>query len=184
MNKKFKKLTTMIAMILCAIITVTSFGTDTAYAASKTPVKAAFKGKTVTLAKDINAKSTTKVKTLKKKWGKPKKDVYDANDFLGENKTTTYTWEKSETKIEYNLPEREFGSNTKCIRISSYDKNFKILGIKVGMKQEKAQKILEDLGGETDEYGSQTKIDTTGIYLSCNYTDGKVSSIMGKIALK
>ncbi len=54
------------------------------------------------------------------------------------------------------------------------------------MKQEKAQKILEDLGGETetDYYGSQTKIETTGIRLMCYYTDGKVSSIQGEIALK
>lgn len=180
MNKKCKKLTTMIAAILCVIITVTSFGTDTAYAASKTPVKAAFNGKTVTLAKDIHAKSTTKVKTLTKKWGKPKKDVYEDSDLSGEKyKTTTYTWKKGETKIEYNLPEKEFGSNTKCIRFESHDKNFKILGIKVGMKQEKAQKILEDLGGETGDY-----FETTSISLSCGYTDGKVSMIIGKIALK
>lgn len=179
-----KKLTTILAMFLCAIMTLTAINPSTVYAASKTPVKATFKGKTVTLMKDINAKSTVKIKTLTKKWGKPKKDVYDANDFLGENKTTTYRWEKGDTGIEYNLPEREFGSNTKCIRFGSRDKNFKILGIKVGMKQEKAQKILEDLGGETSEDGSQTDIKTTGIRLMCCYSDGKVSSIQGEIALK
>lgn len=35
MQIKTRKLTTIIAMILCAIITVTSFGTDTAYAWEK-----------------------------------------------------------------------------------------------------------------------------------------------------
>lgn len=180
MNKKCKKLTTMIAAILCAIITVTSFGTDTAYAASNTPVKAAFNGKTVTLAKDIHAKSTVKVKTLTKKWGKPKKDVYEDSDFPGE----TYTWGKGNTWIQCNLPEKEVSNDRKCIRINANDKNFKILGIKVGMKQEKAQKILEDLGGETDYYGSSTEINTTGMRLTCGYTDGKVSYINGEIALK
>ena len=175
-----RKLTTIITMCLCAIMTLTAISPATAYAASKTPVKATFKGKTVTLTKDINAKSTTKVKTLKKKWGKPKKDVWEDTDFSGEKyKTTTYTWKKGETKIKYNQPEKEVGSNTKCIRFESHDKNFKILGIKVGMKQEKAQKILEDLGSETGDY-----FETTSISLSCGYTDGKVSMIIGKIALK
>lgn len=181
-----KKLTTIIAMFLCAIMTLTAINPATAYAASKTPVKATFKDKTVTLMKDINKKSTIKVKTLKKKWGKPKKDVWEDTDFSGEKyKTTTYAWGKEgSTLIQYNLPEIEVGSNTKCIRFGSLDKNFKILGIKVGMKQEKAQKILEDLGGETDEYGSSTEIETTGIRLMCYYTDGKVSNIDGQITLK
>lgn len=180
-----RKLTTIIAMFLCAIMTLTAINPSTAYAASKTPVKATFKGKTVTLTKDINAKSTVKVKTLKKKWGKPKKDVWEDTDFSGKKyKTTTYRWEKGDTGIEYNLPEKDVGSNTKCIRFGSRDKNFKILGIKVGMKQEKAQKILEDLGGETSEDGSQTDIKTTGIRLMCCYSDGKVSNIDGQITLK
>ena len=175
-----KKLTTLIAMFLCAFMTITAISPSTAYAASKMPVKATFKGKTVTLMKDINAKSTVKVKTLTKKWGKPKKDIWEDTDFSRKKyKTTTYTWEKGETKIEYNLPEKEVGSNTKCIRFESHDKNFKILGIKVGMKQEKAEKILKDLGSETDDY-----FETTSISLSCGYTDGKVSMIIGKIALK
>mgnify|MGYP001142773486 CR=1 FL=1 len=91
-----KKLTTLIAMFLCAIMTLTAISPSTAYAASKTPVKATFKGKTVTLAKDINKKSTVKVKTLSKKWGEPKKDVYEDSDFPGE----TYTWEKGNTWIQ------------------------------------------------------------------------------------
>lgn len=74
MKIKNRKLTTIIAMILCAIITVTSFGTDTAYAASKTPLKVTFNKKTVTLAKDASTMTTSvTVKTLTKKWGKPKK---------------------------------------------------------------------------------------------------------------
>lgn len=177
-----KKLTTILAIILCAIITVTAISPATAYAAEKTPVKATFKGKTVTLTKDINAKSTVKVKTLKKKWGKPKKDVYENTDLNTKYKMTTYRWEKGDTGIEYNLPEKDVGGNTKCIWIGSSDKNLTILGIKVGMKKEKAQEILEDLGGET--YGASSEINTTGIWLSCTYTGGKVSNIMCTITLK
>ena len=144
MKIKTMKLTTIIAMILCAIITVTSFGTDTAYAASKTPLKVTFNKKTVTLAKDASTMTTSvTVKTLTKKWGKPKKEVYEGDPLCGGlDGNTTYIWEKGKTIIKYIIPVDEtFGSLRKRIEIHALDKNIKILGIKVGMKQKKAEKI-------------------------------------------
>lgn len=43
-----KKLTTILAMLLCAIITITGVCTETAYAAEDTTVKVTFKKKSVT----------------------------------------------------------------------------------------------------------------------------------------
>lgn len=180
-----KKLTTIIAVILCAIITVTSFGTDTAYAASKTPLKINFKGESITLTKDIYTKAATaKVKTLTKKWGKPEKEVYEADDIW--DGCAIYSWKKGKTEIKYTLPFGEdFGSNTKNIQIYSGDKNVKVLGIKVGMKQAKAQKILEDLGGETSYSSTDLNLfEKTGIRLTCSYEDGKVSGVSGRFELK
>lgn len=165
MKIKTRKLTTIIAMILCAIITVTSFGTDTAYAASKTPLKVTFNKKTVTLAKDASTMTTSvTVKTLTKKWGKPKKEVCEGDPLCGgRDGNTTYIWEKGKTTITYTIPvDVEFTHGGKQIWIYSYDKNLKILGIKVGMKQKKAEKILKDLG----DYAPY-----------CEYKKGKVSYI-------
>jgi len=169
-----KKLTTILAMCLCAIMMVTAINPSTAYAAEKTPVKVTFKKKTVTLGKDINTKpAQPKVKTLTKKWGKPKKETDEYAIY--------YTWTKGKTEISYRLMIGEPDSPSDCtyIRFDAYDKNLTVNGIRVGMKQEKAQKILEDLGSETGDY-----FETTSISLSCGYTDGKVSMIIGKIALK
>lgn len=176
-----KKLTAILAMILCAVITVAAIGTNTAYAASKTPLKVTFKGKTVTLTKDITKAATTKVNTLTKKWGKPKKEITEANELW--DGCATYSWKKGETDIYCILPFGEgFGSNQKSIHINTRDKNVKVFGIKVGMKQAIAKKILENLGGETTdkgEYGS-TVVDLSeagGIWLSCSYSNGKVDFI-------
>ena len=165
MKIKNRKLTTIIAMILCAIITVTSFGTDTAYAASKTPLKVTFNKKTVTLAKDASTRTTSvTIKTLTKKWGKPKKEIEEGDPLCGgRDGYTAYVWEKGKTRIKYIIPVDEtFGSLRKRIEIYSFDKNFKLLDIKVGMKQKKAEKIEKKLGNSAPY---------------CEYKNGKVSYI-------
>lgn len=46
-----KKMTTLIAMLLCAILTIAGICTDTAYAADNTvPLTIKFKGKTITFS--------------------------------------------------------------------------------------------------------------------------------------
>lgn len=171
-----KKMTMLIAMLLCAILTITGICTETAYAAEKTPLKVTFKKKTVTLAKDINTKPVQpKVKTLKSKWGSPKKETYYDNEADKTMKTSeSYTWTKGKTTIYYNIQHyREpmwFSSRT-YIRIDSSDKNLKVNGIKVGMKQEKAEKILKNLGGNDGEFLA------SGIRVMCSYENGKVSYI-------
>lgn len=162
-----------------------SFGTgicaDTAYAADKTPLKVTFKGKTVTLAEDVDVKpATPKVKTLKSKWGKPKKEVYRDNI---EGKTIevsrSYTWTKGETTIAYNIQkyrEPMWTSVRTYISIDSFDKNLKVNGVKIGMKESKSEKILKNLQTK-DKNGNPWFLDS-GIRVSCSYNDkGNVSSI-------
>lgn len=170
MQIKTRKLTTIIAMILCAIITVTSFGTDTAYAASKTPLKVTFNKKTVTLAKDASTMTTSvTVKTLTKKWGKPKKEVYEGSPLYdGLDGYTTYIWNKGKTTITYVSPVDEtFCGLRKHIDIHSSDKNIKIFGIKVGMERKKAEKIEKKLGNYAPYYGCENE-KVNYIYCSFN----------------
>ena len=164
-----KKMTTLLAMLLCTILTIAGICTDTAYAAEKTPLKVTFNKKTVTLAKDINTKpAAPKVKTLNKKWGKPEKSVNDYG-------STFYTWDKGKTTVYYyvsNVPKTErFGSERTYMQITSTDKKFAVNGIKVGMKQKKTEKILKNLGMNDDEFLE------SGIRITCSYEKGKVSSI-------
>lgn len=124
-----KKMTSIIAMLLCAILTITGICTDTAYAAEKeVPVKVTFNKKTVTVTNKITAKS------LKKKWGKAKKETNDSS--------TIYTWKKGETSISYN-DDPDF----RMIEVNIYDKNGKMFGVKVGMKKDAALKILNKTYG-------------------------------------
>lgn len=167
-----KKLTTILAMCLCAIMMVTAINPSTAYAAEKTPVKVTFKKKTVTLAKDIYTKpAQPKVKTLTKKWGKPKKETTEGY--------IRYNWTKGETKIAYTFPgEKPSACSRTYINIDSTDKNVKVNGLKVGMKQEKADEIIKDLGGETTDYSATLDLlETSGIRITCCYNNGKVSLI-------
>lgn len=164
-----RKVTTILALLLCAIITVTSICADTAYAAEKTPLKVTFKGKTVTLVKDINEKpAAPKFKTLKSKWGKPKTSMRE-NDFQ------YYEWKKGNSTICYNIsnvPRSErMGCDRTYIRIDAYDKNIAINGVKVGMKQEKAEKILKKLSSNDNEFSD------LNVRISWQCDNGKIFSI-------
>lgn len=81
---------------------------DTAYAAQdKIPIKVTFKGKTVTLMKDVNKEPVKpNVKTLKTKWGKPKISVDHGESAESKDKpdvvSKTYNWEKGNTAVCYN----------------------------------------------------------------------------------
>ena len=123
------------------------------------------KENSITLAKDaITMTTNAKIKILSKTWGEPKKEVYEGDPLCGAlDGYTAYVWEKGKTTIKYIIPvDDTFCSLRKYIDIYSTDKNLKILGIKIGMKQKKAEKILKDLGNAAP---------------SCRYTNGKVSCI-------
>lgn len=180
-----KKLTkSIIAGILCLVIAMTAIATvntTTAYAANdKVPVKVTFKGKTVTLTKDLNKElKRPKVKTLKSKWGKPSRseDCYD--EYTDETLKTGefYEWSKGKTSIQYFIQIRKLslgGSARNHITVYANDKNIKINGIKVGMSQKKAEKILKNLGIKNDEF-------LDGGRIVCMYENGKVSSIYAEI---
>lgn len=197
-----QKIKSMIALTLCAMIVIAgiiSTGTDAAYAASKTPLKVTFKKKTVTLMKDINkAPTRPKVKTLTEKWGIPKKETWNENP---ENKAMEtakrYTWKKGKTTILYHIQKYKdpmWISAHSYIEIKSADKNLTVLGVKVGTKKETAKKVLEKLGGETNETGSYTELhlnygseDFTSedfgpvLRVGFEYKNGKVSSISVEI---
>ena len=130
------------------------------------------KENSITLAKDaITMTTNAKIKILSKTWGEPKKEVYEGDPLCGAlDGYTAYVWEKGKTTIKYIIPvDVEFTHGGKQIWIESYDKNLKILGIKVGMKQKKAEKILKDLGNAGP---------------SCEYANGKVASILHIIPIK
>ena len=64
------------------------------------------KEKSITLAKGaITMVTNAKVKILSKKWGKPKKEVYEGNPLYdGLDGYTTYIWKKGKTTIKYIIP--------------------------------------------------------------------------------
>lgn len=188
-----KKLTkSIITSILCAVIAITAIATantTTAYAASdKVPVKVTFKGKTVTLTKDLNKeKACPKIKTLKSKWGKPteQKECYD--EYTDETLKTAnfYRWIKGKSNIFYNVQIHKLslgGSARTYIQINSEDKNIKINGIKVGMSQKEARKILKSFSLEKENYtDSSDQIFSDGGSIACMYENGKVSQIAATI---
>lgn len=158
-----KKQTTILAMFLCVLMAIVAVNADTAYAArEKIPLKVTFKGKTVTLMKDIN-KDPVKpnVKTLKSKWGKPELSVDHGESSELENKpdvfSKTYEWKKGNTTVRYNnqyyIEPMWFSSRT-YIEIRTSDKNVKAGGLKVGMKETEAKKILKKLGAKQEDYGN------------------------------
>ena len=80
------------------------------------------------------------------------------------------------------------------IEIKSADKNLTVLGVKVGTKKETAKKVLEKLGGKTNETGSSTELylnygseDLSSedfgpvLRVGFEYKNGKVSSISVEI---
>jgi len=76
------------------------------------------------------------------------------------------------------IGEPDSPSDCTYIRFDAYDKNLTVNGIKVGMKQEKADKIIKDLGGETTGYSASLDLrETSGFLISYMCDKGKVSSI-------
>ena len=143
-----KKLTTILAMLLCAIITITGVCAETAYAAEDTTIKLTFKKKSVTYSVKEDGIERVNLKSLKKKWGKPS-DTYEYYGIYG------YTWSKGKTNFTYEdnttTPERSL------FVINIGDKNGSISGIKVGMKKSKVKKILKEISNKvesSDEYGT------------------------------
>lgn len=164
-----KKMTTLIAMLLCAILTITGICTDTAYAADNTvPLTIKFKGKTITFSDDATeAVEEIQLKTLKKKWGKPKVEKDD--------NSTSYTWKKGKTVVYYSN-DNYFGSTSTQLTINIYDKNATVCGMKVGMKKKKAEKILKKLGAELYESGAHVSL-PKDTQISCDFKNGKVSRL-------
>lgn len=173
-----KKITTIITMLLCAIITITAISTDTTYAADKNiPVKLTFKKKSVTFQVNEEKGGIDKVKvnTLKKKWGKPS---ISKNEFM-----TEYAWKKGKSEIKYldiyDMP------RSSQIYITAYDKNTSLYGIKVGMTKSKVKKILKKLGTvDTQQNGDGSLdvlfvhiLDDGSAYINCYFENNKVSGI-------
>jgi len=173
-----KKITTIITMLLCAILTITAISTDTAYAADKNiPVKVTFKKKTITLNVNTEKGGIDRVKlsTLKKKWGKPGSNK---DEFMAE-----YAWKKGESEIKYvDVYEQPHSSQ---IYITAYDKNTSIYGIKVGMTKTKVKKLLKKLGKvEAQQNGDGSLdmlfvhiLDDGSAYINCYFENDKVSGI-------
>lgn len=173
-----KKITPIIAMLLCAILTITVISTDTAYAAEKKiPVKVAFEKKTAKF--NINTKKRgidrVKLSTLKEKWGEP--------DTSEEEFMIHYSWKKGESEIRY--VDVYEAPRSSLIYITAYDKNISVNGIKVGMTKSKVKKLLKKLGKvEQDNNGSFDTLSIrmlngacTCIYIDCYFENNKVSGI-------
>lgn len=188
-----KKQKTILALFLCILMAAAAINADTACAArAKVPIKFTFKGKTVTLMKDIN-KDPVKpnVKTLKSKWGKPEIFADHGESAESEDKpdvvSKTYEWEKGNTTVRYNnqyYKEPMWASSRTYIEIRTSDKNVKAGGLKVGMKEKEAKKILKKLGAK-QEYGGgwyTREYDShSSLMISINCENGKVTYIIFSI---
>lgn len=168
-----RKLTAIIAVILCTIIAITGTSTTTTFAASsKVPLKIGFKGKTVTFSDDmltekVEKPDTKTLKSLKEKWGKPKTEKKDG--------WTNYVWKKGKTEISY-LDDPTWNCST--LYITSEDKNASLCGIKVGMKASKAKAVIKKLGGTVDKTSAYAQVpDTLVENISYGFKNGKVTSI-------
>lgn len=125
----------LICMLMASII---FSGTDVS-AAQKPVLKVAYKGKTVTLVKNLkdSHKNNVSLKTVQKAWGKGK-----AKKMTG---YTTYTWKTKKTTIEIsdnNNPGKVSGTS-----ITIEDKNGSLAGVKVGMTKAQALKKLKKTFG-------------------------------------
>ncbi len=190
--KQGKKITSLIALILCAVLAISGLCVETVYAANeKMSLKVGFKGKTINLIKDISDgdRYEMSIASVQKKWGKPKtkKSGY----------STYYTWKKGKTTIEVSDFDatKDGKSYVGSITISIKDKNGSLWGVKVGMKAETAlEKIkkamdtenvvdnIDDMFGSGDVGVAYTKdviSAFTGPYMPINFElkNGKVTSI-------
>ena len=155
-----QKIKSMLALILCAMFVMTgilSTGADTAYAADgKVPVKVTFKKTTVTVSKDASDNDDSldvTLETLNKKWGKPKKTTEDMGFGYV---TTTYTWKKGKSSIEYTVGDGPIHS---YFDVFIYDKNVEIFGVKYGMKKDAALKKFKKLAKKESDISVSTNED-------------------------
>lgn len=151
----------IIAVILCAIIAIANAGANTAYAAGKEiPLKVTFNGASANLIKDLETSGgrgdTLSLGALEEKWGEPSKK---RDDGIKSNTaaTTTLMWKKGKTYIAILCTDPELeNSEAGSITIDMKDKNGAVLGVKVGMKADKAFKILQKtLGKKKVELGKK-----------------------------
>ena len=139
-----KTLKSLITFVLCIAVIITSISAGTGMANAKDkkiPLKAGFNSIEIVLVKNLNddSREDTEIKTLEKKWGKPKKVEED-------DPITFYTWKKGKTSITIgnNTPS---GNHVGYIKIDIKDKNGSMYGVKVGMKKSEALKKLKKVAG-------------------------------------
>ena len=174
MKKQSKSILTLILCAVLAITSITFFGSDTAYAAEKTPFTIAFKGKTVKLDKDFNNSIENGIKkisykSLKKKWGK----ASEATDYEG----SPFFWIKDTSSVIYY--EGETKNSGSALQFELYSKNSGICGIKIGAKKAAVLKKLKKIVDQKYIY----REDTDYVMVGCedkkgNYT-GMVNIVFG-----
>lgn len=166
-----KLLKSIIAAMLVAIIAISGISTETAQAASNPVIKVTYNKKTVKFTLiDSGVKGVKEVKynSLKKKWGKPSETSKDEY-------CKTYTWRKGDTWLFYG----DSGDKWTNYSINIYDKKTSLCGIKVGTKTDKAEKILENLGGEiekSDNFVCAKYLDGR-CTITYNFKNGKVTNM-------
>lgn len=170
-NKKIFSLV-LICMMMVSII---FSGTDVS-AAQKAVIKAGYKGKTVTLMKNLkdSHKNNVSLKTVQKAWGKGK-----AKKMTG---FTTYIWKTKKTKIE--ISDNNNPGKVSGLIIDIKDKNGSLAGVKVGMTKAKALKKLKKTFGAKHvkmqkalNGQSFIRIDNLGGINSFQIKSGKVTSL-------
>lgn len=152
-------LKSIIAAMLVAVIAISGISTETAQAASNPVIKVTYNKKTVKFTLTDTGVKEVKYKSLKKKWGKPSET--SKSDGL-----VSYTWKKGDTNILY----ADMDNGWTNYSINIYDKNAALCGIKVGMKAEKAEKILEKLGVEIERESNN---------IFAKYADGRCNVTVG-----
>lgn len=166
-----KAFTSILAIILCAMIAVTGISVETAYAANKAvPFKVTFNKKSVTLSKDTEKGiEKVNVKTLTKKWGEPDQHI---------DGYTVYVWKKGKSEIIYGEENPDMPFLKPYIEFHIDDKNCSLLGMKVGMKKNKAAKILKKINGELNITDNSLGITISShTRISCGIKKGKITSI-------
>lgn len=168
-NKKIFSLV-LICMMMVSII---FSGTDVS-AAQKAVLKVGYKGKTVTLMKNLkdSHKNNVSLKTVQKAWGKGKKKKM--------NNFAAYTWKTKKTRIE--ISDNNNPGKVSGLSITIEDKNGSVAGVKVGMTKAKALKKLKKTFGakhvkmQKIENGNLIVIERLGLF---NYVvkSGKVTRI-------
>lgn len=168
-----KLLKSIIAAMLVAIIAISALGTETAQAASNPVIKVTYNKKTVKFTLTDTGVKKVSYKTLKKNWGKPTRT--DKDEQYGQY--AQYTWEKGKSTFtfteHYDNPARDNYNIMIC------DKKTTVCGIKIGMKADKAEKILKKIGGtfEKLENYMYTTYNNGLVKIDCNINNGKISGI-------